>query len=250
MTLFKLSHRLRVKQKITMYKDKKIACVIPARLSSSRFPNKPLAKIHGREMVLRVADIARNSKHIDVIIVATENKVIKDLCNDNDYLSITTGTHYTCTHRVAEVSENLKCDYVFNLQGDEPLTKPEWIDEMIEYGIDNEVDVLQSSRKLENGEIDDEDVVKMIVNNGKVVHMQRECDVVCDNIIVQLGLYLYRREVIIDFPNLDMTFVKYWKGLDTIGFIGKYDVIPYDLKCGKIRAVDRPSHIYEVEEEL
>ena len=45
----------------------------------------------------------------------------------------------------------------------------------------------------------------------------------------------------------DMTFVKYWKGLDTIGFCGKYDVVPFDLKCGKIRAVDRTWHIQEVE---
>jgi hypothetical protein len=41
--------------------------------------------------------------------------------------------------------------------------------------------------------------------------------------------------------------VKYWKGLDTIGFCGKYDVVPFDLKCGKIRAVDRTWHIQEVE---
>ena len=141
-----------------MYKDKKVICVIPARLSSSRFPNKPLAKINGREMVLRVADIAKQSKYLDGIVVATENKIIKDLCNDNDYLSIVTDTHYTCTHRVAEVSENLKCDYVFNLQGDEPLTDPKWIDDMIVYGIDNNIDVLQSSRELEPEEIDDEEL--------------------------------------------------------------------------------------------
>ena len=141
----------------------------------------------------------------------------------------------------------MKSDYIFNLQGDEPLTKPEWIDQMIEYGIDNEYDVVQSSRKLEDGEIEDDDVVKMIENNGKVVHMQRKPDVICNNITVQLGLYLYSIKAIRDFPNLDMTFVKYWKGLDTIGFCGKYDVMPYDLKCGKIRAVDRLHHIKEVE---
>ena len=118
---------------------------------------------------------------------------------------------------------------------------------MIEFGVDNDYDMVQSSRKLEEGEIEDEDVVKMVVNNNRVTHMQRQCDVVCDNIITQLGLYLYRIDVIRDFPNLDMTFVKYWRGLDTIGFCGKYNVVPYDLKCGKIRAVDRPNHIQEVE---
>ena len=233
-----------------MYKSKTIFCVIPARLSSSRFPNKPLAKIKGREMVLRVADIASKSKYLDGIIIATEDKEIQQLANDNDYLSIVTGKHYTCTHRVAEVAGSVLADFIFNLQGDEPLTDPNWIDDMIQYGVDNDIDVLQSSRLLEDGEVEDEDVVKMIVNNGKVVHMQRECDVICDNIITQLGLYLYKTEVIKDFPNLDMTFVKYWRGLDTIGFIGKYDVIPFDLHCGKVRAVDRPSHIHEVEQQL
>ena len=233
-----------------MYKSKTIICVIPARLSSSRFPNKPLAKIKGREMVLRVADIASKSKYLDGIIIATEDKKIQQLASDNDYLSMVTSKHYTCTHRVAEVAGSVLADHIFNLQGDEPLTDPKWIDDMIAYGVDNDIDVLQSSRLLEDGEIEDEDVVKMIVNNGKVVHMQRECDVVCDNIITQLGLYLYKIEVIKDFPNLDMTFVKYWRGLDTIGFIGKYDVIPFDLHCGKVRAVDRPSHINEVEQQL
>ena len=234
-----------------MYKGKTIACVIPARLSSSRFPNKPLAKIAGRELVLRVADIATKSKHVDCIVIATEDEEIKNLAENNNYISVITKKYYTCSHRIAEVANDIiEMDYVFNLQGDEPLTKPEWIDEMIEFGIDNNYDMVQSSRKLEEGDIEDEDVVKMIVNNNVVTHMQRRCDVICDNIVVQLGLYFYRIDVIRDFPNLDMTFVKYWKGLDTIGFCGKYTVMPYDLKCGKIRAVDRPHHIQEVEKLL
>ena len=229
------------------YNDKRITCIIPARMSSGRFPGKPLAKINGRELVLRVADIATKSLYIDEIIIATEDEVIAKLAEDNGYTAMITGTHYTCTHRVAEISQNLHTDYIFNLQGDEPLTQRKWIDDMIEYGIDNEVDVLQSSRELEEGEVEDEDVVKMVINNNRVTHMQRKCDVICDNICTQLGLYLYSIDAIRKFPDLDMTFVKYWKGLDTIGFCGKYDVVPFDLKCGKIRAVDRTWHIQEVE---
>lgn len=233
-----------------MINGKYITCVIPARLSSSRFPGKPLAKIKGREMVLRVADIAKQSIYIDRIIIATEDEIIKRLCEINGYESQLTGEHYTCTHRVAEVSQTLESDYVFNLQGDEPLTNPAWIDEMIEFGVNYDYDVVQASRELQAGEIEDEDVVKMIENNGRVVHMQRKPDVICSNLTTQLGLYMYRIDVIRDFPNLDMTFVKHWGGLDTIGFCGKYEVVPYDLKCGKIRAVDRPWHIQEIENVL
>ena len=229
------------------FNNKRITCVIPARMSSGRFPGKPLAKINGRELVLRVVDIAKQSKFIDEVIVATEDEVIADLVEKEGNTAMITSTHYTCTHRVSEVAQNLHADYVLNLQGDEPLTKPVWLDEMIEYGITNEIDVLQSSRALEDGEIEDEDVVKMVVNNNRVTHMQRKCDVICDNICTQLGLYLYSIDAIRKFPDLDMTFVKYWKGLDTIGFCGKYDVVTFDIKCGKIRAVDRTWHIQEVE---
>lgn len=233
-----------------MYNNKKITCVIPARLRSSRFPNKPFAKILGREMVLRVADIAKQSKYLDHIIVATEDESIKALCKSNGYESLLTNKFNTCTHRVAEVSQTLESDYIFNLQGDEPLTNPAWIDDMIMFGVDNDFDMVQASRQLEQDEINDEDVVKMIENNGRVVYMQRRPEVICKNVTTQLGLYLYRIDVIRDFPNLDMTFVEHWSGLDTIGFCGKYEVVPYDLKCGKIRAVDRPWHIKEVEDEL
>ena len=61
---------------------------------------------------------------------------------------------------------------------------------------------------------------------------------------------MYKINLIRDFPNCDMGIVKYWKGLDTIGFCGKYNVVPYDLNCGKIRSVDRPHHIQEVESKL
>ena len=233
-----------------MYKNKKIACVIPSRMSSSRFPNKPLAKICGRELVLRVVDAAKKCKHFDIIIVATEDQVIKDLVDKEDCISIITGKHYTCNHRVSEVAADLKCDYIFNLQGDEPLANPEHIDYIVEYGVDHESDMVQPYRETSEGDTEDPDVVQMVINNGRVLYLMRTPDIVTENTVVQLGYYFYKREVIEDYKNLDMTYVKYWKGLDTIGFIGKYDVIPYDLKCGKIRAVDRPSHIYEVEEEL
>lgn len=233
-----------------MYLGKKITCVIPARLSSSRFPRKPLAMIKDREMVLRVADVASRSKYIDNVIIATEDQEIVDLCKKNNYESRLTRKHYTCTHRVAEVSQDVESDFILNYQGDEPLIRSDWLDQVIKFGVRHQCDMVQPMRQLEQSDLQDEDVVKMICNNGKITNMMRSCELVCDNIVVQLGFYLYKTSVIRDFPNCDMGIVQYWKGLDTIGFIGKYDVTPYDLECGKIRSVDRPSHIQEVESKL
>jgi len=232
-----------------MYKNKTIACVIPSRLSSSRFPNKPLAKIHGREVILRVADIARKCKYFDTIIIATEDQEIKDLVDSEGYIGIITGKHYTCNHRVSEIASDLTCDYVFLLQGDEPLAKPKDIDYVVEYGIDNEYDMVQPVRETVEGDTDDPDVVQLIINNGKVLYLMRTPEVVTENVMPQLGYYFYKREVIEDYKNLDMSFVKYWRGLDTIGFCGKYDVMPLVLDCGKQQAVDRPEHIQIIENE-
>ena len=232
-----------------MYKGKSIACVIPARMSSSRFPGKPLAKINGRELILRVADIANESKYVDRIIVATEDSIIKETVESEGYEAMITSSHYTCTHRVAEVASHLREDFIFNLQGDEPLTDPKEIEDIIVFGIENDCDMVQPYRDTTPEQIADPDCVQMIVNNGKILHMQREPDTVTDNLITQIGLYFYKREVVADFPNCDMTWVKYWKGLDTIGFCGKYDVIPLEI-AGTAQAIDRPHHIQIVEQIL
>ena len=233
-----------------MYKGKSIACVIPARMSSSRFPGKPLAKINGRELILRVADIANESKYVDRIIVATEDSIIKETVESEGYEAMITSSHYTCTHRVAEVATHLREDFIFNLQGDEPLTDPKEIEDIIVFGIENDCDMVQPYRDTTPEQIADPDCVQMIVNNGKILHMQREPDTVTDNLITQLGLYFYKREVVADFPNCDMTWVKYWKGLDTIGFCGKYDVIPFKVDGVFAQAIDRPHHIQIVEQAL
>ena len=231
-----------------MYKNKKIACVIPSRMSSSRFPNKPLAKICGRELVLRVVDAAKRCKHFDRIIIATEDLVIKSRVESEGYEAWITGRHYTCNHRVSEVASSLDCDYIFNLQGDEPLANPEHIDYIVEYGVDHESDMVQPYRKTSEGDTEDPDVVQMVINNGRVLYLMRTPDIVTENTVVQLGYYFYKREVIEDYKNLDMTYVKHWKGLDTIGFCGKYNVDALLVSnCHNQLAVDRPEHIEKIE---
>ena len=232
-----------------MYRGKSIVCVIPARMSSSRFPGKPLAKINGRELVLRVADIARKAKYFDRIIIATEDEEIRDLAIYHHYESWITKSHYTCTHRVAEVASQLSCDYVFNLQGDEPMTNPDDLDKVVEFGVNNNADMVQPYRALTDQDLDDEDCVQMIVNNDRVMHMERVPPTVTNNLVTQIGMYFYKRQVIQDFPNLDMTWVKHWKGLDTIGFCGRYEVVPFELD-ERTQAIDRPEHIQIVEQQL
>ena len=92
--------------------------VIPARMASSRFPGKPLVKIAGREMILRVCDQLPNF----LTIVATPDKEICDCVINAGYDAFLTRTECkTGTDRLVELSKEIYADIYINVQGDEPL---------------------------------------------------------------------------------------------------------------------------------
>lgn len=101
--------------------------VIPARLASTRLPNKPLADIEGKPMIVRVAEQAAKSGARD-IIVATDAQSIVDACTANHIPAILTRKDHTSgTDRIAEVAANMNWDddaTIVNVQGDEPLIAP------------------------------------------------------------------------------------------------------------------------------
>jgi CMP-2-keto-3-deoxyoctulosonic acid synthetase len=63
------------------------------------------------------------------------------------------------------------------------------------------------------------------------------------------GVYVYRKEVIDNFTSYDLNLVEAWEGLDTLGFIGAVDVIPYEFPS-RTFAIDRPSDVKIVEGQL
>ena len=101
----------------------KILIVIPARFKSSELPGKPLRKIKGKELILRVIDRCKKFKNKNIkLIVATDNIKIKELVRAYGTDSIMTSKScLTGTDRVAEVAKKIKADIYVNVQGDEPL---------------------------------------------------------------------------------------------------------------------------------
>jgi 3-deoxy-manno-octulosonate cytidylyltransferase (CMP-KDO synthetase) len=101
--------------------------IIPARLASTRLPNKPLADLGGKPMVVRVAERAAEAG-AERIIVATDHEDIRAACAAHGVeVCMTRADHPSGTDRIAEVARalNLAPDaVVVNLQGDEPLIDP------------------------------------------------------------------------------------------------------------------------------
>lgn len=105
--------------------------LIPARLASTRLPNKPLADIHSLPMVVRVARRAAQS-HASRVVVAADSQDILNACQAHGVEAILTGSHHPSgSDRLAEASALLglaDSAIVVNVQGDEPLIDPDLID--------------------------------------------------------------------------------------------------------------------------
>ncbi|WP_026615213.1 3-deoxy-manno-octulosonate cytidylyltransferase [Ensifer aridi] len=105
--------------------------IIPARFASTRFPGKPLVELNGKAAILHTVDAARKVKNVDGIYVATDDTRIADVVES--YGCSTLLTSEACqngTERVAEATDILGLhddDLVVNLQGDAPLTPPEFV---------------------------------------------------------------------------------------------------------------------------
>jgi len=107
--------------------------VIPARYASSRFPGKPLQDINGKSMLQHVYEVAEKSS-AKSIVIATDDERIFDVANTFcDQVLMTSDQHQSGTDRLAEVcklKQWSKQEIVVNLQGDEPLTPPELLDQV------------------------------------------------------------------------------------------------------------------------
>ena len=105
--------------------------LIPARMASSRLPDKPLADLAGLPMVVRVAHRA-NESSASRVVVATDDARVLAACQSHGVEAIMTRSdHLSGSDRLAEACEVLKLkdqEIVVNVQGDEPLIAPESID--------------------------------------------------------------------------------------------------------------------------
>lgn len=107
--------------------------VIPARMASSRLPNKPLADIGGLPMVVRVAQRALQSQAQQVVVAADDERILR-ACQEHGITAILTSQdHLSGSDRLAQACSLLGLPEdatVVNVQGDEPLMPPALIDDV------------------------------------------------------------------------------------------------------------------------
>ncbi|MFO7936315.1 MAG: 3-deoxy-manno-octulosonate cytidylyltransferase [Kiritimatiellia bacterium] len=108
----------------------KIIGVIPSRWGSTRFPGKSLHPVLGKPLVEHVVCAVKGAKELDEIKVATDDRRIADALAGKVDVVMTREDHPSGTDRVAEAADAADDDIVINIQGDEPLIRPDLIDSL------------------------------------------------------------------------------------------------------------------------
>jgi 3-deoxy-manno-octulosonate cytidylyltransferase (CMP-KDO synthetase) len=124
---------------VNMQKKLKVICTVPARLGSTRLPGKALKDIVGLPMIVHTCKRAQLAKTVDDVYLVTDtDEELKRVGEAHGIKVIMTGMPPSnATTSVAKAVENVDCDIVIVLQGDEPLVNPDHIDTITQALIDD-----------------------------------------------------------------------------------------------------------------
>ncbi len=189
--------------------------IIPARFSSTRFPGKPLALLRGLPMIEHVYRNSLNCRLAEGVLVATDNEEIYNkVLSFGGKAVMTSADHASGTDRIAEAAALFDYDIIVNVQGDEPLIKPEMIDEAISVLDDREASIGTLAKKIsDRREIFDPNIVKVVFDTkGFAFYFSRapipyyrdlfdateplSRDVADLSMFKHIGIYSYRRDVL------------------------------------------------------
>lgn len=152
------------------------AIIIPARYKSSRFPGKPLVDLHGTPMIVRVAEQCAKAGGQDSVFIATDDDRIADACCQHGFQTIMTSPdHPTGTDRIAEAADQIEAEMIINVQGDEPLIRPEDITAVIEAKRRHPDEVINAYCPISADEDPHSNTLPKVVFNegGRLLYMSR-----------------------------------------------------------------------------
>jgi len=239
--------------------DRSVCVVIPARYASTRFPGKPLAMIKDRPLIQHVYDRCRKAENVDKLVVATDDQRIYDtVIGFGGDVVMTSVDHPSGTDRIAQAVSGIDCDFVINVQGDEPLIEPELIDLIIDSMIcDNSVVVSTPIALIKDGsDFDNPNVVKVVRDlDGNALYFSRYAipfvrDGKTTKCYKHIGLYGYKKDFLlklIKYPQSELEKAECLEQLRILenGFKIKTVVTDYEGV-----GVDRPEDLEEVERRL
>ena len=200
--------------------------IIPARLASTRLPQKMLRMIAGQTLIARVYAGVRSSPLLDDVIVATDSEEIMQVCRQHGWNArVTSAAHRSGTERVREITHSVSADVYLNVQGDEPLTRAEHIAGLIDLMKDPEVQVGTLKTPASPQDINNPNAVKVVTDSaGRALYFSRatiphDRDGASPNYFKHLGFYAYRKAALDRFCALPESPLERSERLEQLRFL-------------------------------
>lgn len=210
--------------------------VIPARLNSSRLPNKVLLDLNGKTVVQRVYEQCLKAKNIDSVYIATDSLKVKESCETfTKNIIMTDESHQSGTDRIAEAVDSLNSDVIINVQGDEPFIEPELIDELASAFDEAKIQMASAMHKIVKvNELKNHNVVKVTVDSNNdalyfsrsiIPHHRDEWDSLLNHHVNipeslrfnrHLGIYAYTKEFLLKFSNMEQSYLERLEKLEQL----------------------------------
>ena len=232
---------------------------IPARMESTRFPGKPLAKISGKPMIERVYEACAGVSSISGCAVCTDSEDIINFCKSREIDVVRTGSHSTGTDRVLEAAEALHVESVVNVQGDEPLISTRFLDEFISTFAEKQSsssadDLIQASYcSATNEESVDKNVVKCLISRkSEAVSFSRlpVCSAIVNGVACyykQIGVYAYSMDALRRFGDLGKSALEECEKIELMRWIDYIAPVPMYRSTYPAYSVDTIEDLIKVE---
>src|SRR5215467_2720060 len=205
----------------------KAIAIIPARLESTRLSRKVLREICGKPMVGHVYEAAKRSPLLHDVIIATDSDEVMQMAQANGWKAQTTSaTHRSGTDRVYEVAQRIEADVYVNIQGDEPLVRPEHIEALLKPMSRPEVMVSTIKTPCPPHDVVNPHAVKVVTDkNGRALYFSRST-IPCDRdqrggiqYFKHLGFYAYRYAALERFCKLPESRLEAAERLEQLRFL-------------------------------
>jgi 3-deoxy-manno-octulosonate cytidylyltransferase (CMP-KDO synthetase) len=204
----------------------KAIAVIPARLASTRLPRKMLREIFGKPLIGIVYEVVRSSILLADVIVATDSEEIMAVCLKNGWkAAMTSSAHRSGTERVHEISCRESADVYINVQGDEPLVRPEQIASLLDVMSNPQVEVGTLKTPAAAIDVPNPNAVKVVTDlNGRALYFSRatiphDRDRTQPRYFKHLGLYAYRKPALDRFVSLPESSLEQAERLEQLRFL-------------------------------
>jgi 3-deoxy-manno-octulosonate cytidylyltransferase (CMP-KDO synthetase) len=204
----------------------KAIAVIPARLASTRLSRKALRDLAGLPMIGHVYRGVSASPLLDDVIVATDSEEILQVCDKHHWKArITSSEHRSGTERVHEIANAVAADVYLNVQGDEPLTRPEHIAALLEVMKDPAVLVGTLKTPAAAIDIPNPNAVKVVTDaTGRALYFSRatiphDRDGSSPDYYKHLGFYAYRKPALDRFVRIPETSLEKAERLEQLRFL-------------------------------